>query len=390
MGSPESEAGRYTDERQHPVTLTRGFWLAATEVTQRQYLDVMGENPSRFKQAGLDAPVENVSWDDAPSVLREIDAAGTRRGPIARRLGVPSAHRGAVGIRLPGRKSNGLLLWRRPATTGPICVVRTMPGRCTHPVATKKANALWLVRHARQCVGMVPGLVCANTPHPRLSTDPAGPDAGSGPGRAGRWLVQHRPGTAAPRCRYRVLACGPVLLPGLSCGRSSSRAQVQARASEPEGRGRARDRNGKFGELEFVKIPPGEFTMGSPESEEDRHDDETQHRVRIYAPVLSGALRSHPAAMAAGHGNDAPGTGCQGRTTDDPLEGVKGEGPNFPMYHVNWSEAIAYCEKLTAAAPERRMCCPTATSTACPPRRSGNTPAGPDRRRRSPWETART
>ena len=43
MGSPESEPGRHEDEQQHTVTLTRGFWLAQTEVTQRQYLEVMGE-----------------------------------------------------------------------------------------------------------------------------------------------------------------------------------------------------------------------------------------------------------------------------------------------------------------------------------------------------------
>ena len=46
MGSPDGEAGRNTDETQHRVTLTRGFWLGETEVTQGLWREVMGENPS--------------------------------------------------------------------------------------------------------------------------------------------------------------------------------------------------------------------------------------------------------------------------------------------------------------------------------------------------------
>ncbi|OQY57903.1 MAG: hypothetical protein B6245_14660 [Desulfobacteraceae bacterium 4572_88] len=37
MGSPEDEQGRYNDERQHQVTLTRGFHMQTTEMTQRQW-----------------------------------------------------------------------------------------------------------------------------------------------------------------------------------------------------------------------------------------------------------------------------------------------------------------------------------------------------------------
>ena len=64
MGSLESEAGRYPDERAHQVMLTKGFWLGRTQVTQTQWKAVMGtNNPSRFK--GVNRPVEKVSWDDS-------------------------------------------------------------------------------------------------------------------------------------------------------------------------------------------------------------------------------------------------------------------------------------------------------------------------------------
>ena len=55
MGSPDNE-------RQHEVTLTRGFWMLETPVTQEMWESVMGNNPSYFK--GPKRPVETVSWDD--------------------------------------------------------------------------------------------------------------------------------------------------------------------------------------------------------------------------------------------------------------------------------------------------------------------------------------
>jgi len=63
MGSPEDEPGRYREEGpQHEVTITRGFWLGETPVTQALWEAVMGENPSRFKTP--DRPVEQVSWEE--------------------------------------------------------------------------------------------------------------------------------------------------------------------------------------------------------------------------------------------------------------------------------------------------------------------------------------
>jgi len=64
MGSPENEEGRWPDEGpQHEVTITRGFWLGDTPVTQAMWEAVMRENPSRFK-GDPRRPVENVSWED--------------------------------------------------------------------------------------------------------------------------------------------------------------------------------------------------------------------------------------------------------------------------------------------------------------------------------------
>jgi uncharacterized protein (TIGR02996 family) len=62
MGSPESEERRSEDETLHQATLTEGFWLGISPVTQAPWLQATGHKPSRFK--GDDLPVERVSWDD--------------------------------------------------------------------------------------------------------------------------------------------------------------------------------------------------------------------------------------------------------------------------------------------------------------------------------------
>ena len=74
MGSPESEPERYDDEGpQHQVTLSEGFWLFDTAVTQALWEAVMGKNPSRFQDPIR--PVENVSWNDAQNFLGKLNAA---------------------------------------------------------------------------------------------------------------------------------------------------------------------------------------------------------------------------------------------------------------------------------------------------------------------------
>ncbi len=73
MGSPFSESGRDDDKRQHRVTLTKGFHMQTTEVTQGQWQAVMGSNPSHFSSCGSDCPVEQVSWNDVQEYIRKLN-----------------------------------------------------------------------------------------------------------------------------------------------------------------------------------------------------------------------------------------------------------------------------------------------------------------------------
>jgi formylglycine-generating enzyme required for sulfatase activity len=73
MGSPSNEPGRSDSETQHQVTISRPFYLQTTEVTQRQWRQTMGNNPSYFKNCGDDCPVENVSWNDVQEFIGKLN-----------------------------------------------------------------------------------------------------------------------------------------------------------------------------------------------------------------------------------------------------------------------------------------------------------------------------
>ncbi len=127
MGSPESEAGRSKDETQHRVTLKMGVWMGKTEVTQRQWVTVIGTTPSTFK--GADLPVESVSWEDCQDFFKKLNeklADGRYRLPTeaeweyACRAGTTGPYAGELD------------------EVGWYC---DNSGNTTHPVGQKRANA---------------------------------------------------------------------------------------------------------------------------------------------------------------------------------------------------------------------------------------------------------
>jgi formylglycine-generating enzyme required for sulfatase activity len=119
MGSPSNEPGRSQyigwngtlDETEHQVTLTRSFEMANREVTQRDFVRIMGYSPSYFGECGESCPVENLTWDEAAAFCNRLsDLKGLQRcfdcsgsGPTAQ-CGLASGYGSpydCVGFRLP-------------------------------------------------------------------------------------------------------------------------------------------------------------------------------------------------------------------------------------------------------------------------------------------------
>jgi formylglycine-generating enzyme required for sulfatase activity len=81
MGSPKDEKYHEDNESQHKVQLTKGFYLGETTITQEQWGEVMGENPSNFK--GRKLPVENVSWNDCQQYINKLNKDAPERYKFA-------------------------------------------------------------------------------------------------------------------------------------------------------------------------------------------------------------------------------------------------------------------------------------------------------------------
>ena len=67
MGCTAGQSDCQGDETQHTVTLTHDYWTATHEVTQRQFEEQMGYNPSGFVGCGSsesDCPVDSVTWHE--------------------------------------------------------------------------------------------------------------------------------------------------------------------------------------------------------------------------------------------------------------------------------------------------------------------------------------
>jgi formylglycine-generating enzyme required for sulfatase activity len=82
LGSPTNEVGLQADEGpQTSVTLSHGFWIGKYEVTQLEYLAVMGENPSGFP-GDLNRPIESVSFFAASNYCVLLTAQDQAAGRI--------------------------------------------------------------------------------------------------------------------------------------------------------------------------------------------------------------------------------------------------------------------------------------------------------------------
>ncbi len=130
----------------HRVTVP-AFWMGATEVTQAQWQAVMGSNPSHFKPAGPDAPVEMVSWDDVQAFIARLNARESDR-----RYRLPSEAEWEYACR-GGRKEDPY----GPARA--VAWIKENSGATTHPVGLKQPNAYGLYDMFGERGGVVPGHV---------------------------------------------------------------------------------------------------------------------------------------------------------------------------------------------------------------------------------------
>ncbi|MCA9264070.1 MAG: formylglycine-generating enzyme family protein [Planctomycetales bacterium] len=77
MGSPAAERDRVANETQSTVTFKSGFRIGVTEVTQKQWREVMGTDPSFFQ--GDELPVEQITWQEANKFCKRLSEKEHKR-----------------------------------------------------------------------------------------------------------------------------------------------------------------------------------------------------------------------------------------------------------------------------------------------------------------------
>jgi formylglycine-generating enzyme required for sulfatase activity len=160
----------------HQVTISKPFYLGVYEVTQQQWKDVMGNNPSKFE--GEDKPVDTVSWEDVQDFIRRLNE---KEGHSLYRL--PTEAEWEYAARAGTTSSN--YFGDDISQLGDYAWYGKNSGQEAHPVGQKRANAWGLydmIGNVWEWVGDRWGeTYYANSP----SSDPTGPISGASRVRRG-------------------------------------------------------------------------------------------------------------------------------------------------------------------------------------------------------------
>jgi formylglycine-generating enzyme required for sulfatase activity len=116
----------------HQVTISKDFWMGRFPITQHQWRELMGNNPSYFQKAGPEAPVEQVSWIDAQAFIAKLNA---------------SQRRWLVRLPTEAEWEYAARAGTRGETYGPLDDIAWYRGNnsgATHPVGRKLPNAFGL------------------------------------------------------------------------------------------------------------------------------------------------------------------------------------------------------------------------------------------------------
>ena len=126
--------GDKPEERPVHKVCVGNFHIGKYEVTQGQWQQVMGDNPSVFKKCGPDCPVENVSWNDAQEFIRRLNMGSSMKYRL------PTEAEWEYAARSGGKKE-------KVAGGGKLDEVGWHAGNSggtTHAVGKKKPNGLGL------------------------------------------------------------------------------------------------------------------------------------------------------------------------------------------------------------------------------------------------------
>jgi formylglycine-generating enzyme required for sulfatase activity len=185
LGCTAGQSRCEDNETPHTVTLSHGYAMGRTEVTQGLWLSVVGSNPAHFTACGPTCPVEQVSWAGAAKFANALSARENLQQcyKISGSSVSWSTGLACTGYRLPteaewevAARGGQDVLYAGGAQIGTVAWVRRNARTTTHPVAQKAPNGYGLYDMSGNVWEWVwdwYGRAVAS------STDPIGPPTGS-------------------------------------------------------------------------------------------------------------------------------------------------------------------------------------------------------------------
>jgi formylglycine-generating enzyme required for sulfatase activity len=139
MGAVIQDKEADDDEKpQHKVRIPKPFYMGKYPVTQEEWGKLMGNNPSKFKQAGKKAPVETVSWNDCQEYIKKLNQ---KEGKTYR---LPTEAEWEYSARGGSGGSTIYTYGDDVSKLGDYAWYDANSGNTTHPVGQKKPNSLGL------------------------------------------------------------------------------------------------------------------------------------------------------------------------------------------------------------------------------------------------------
>lgn len=135
MGDTVGDGER--DEKPAHEVCVNDFYLGRYEVTQKQWQEVMGDNPSQFKECGPDCPVDFVSWNMVQKFIEKLNSMGKSRYRLPTEAEWEFAARSGGKADMWAGTSDEALL-------GEYAWFGQNSERATHKVGQKKPNSLGL------------------------------------------------------------------------------------------------------------------------------------------------------------------------------------------------------------------------------------------------------
>lgn len=330
-----SEKGFVDESPVHKVSITRAFCIGKTEVTQKQYKEITGENPSM--SVGEDKPVEQVSWDNAMDFCRKLSEIEHKKGNLPEYLEYRLPTEAEWEYCCRAKSDEDFCFGADETQLADYAWYKKNSDNSTQVVASKRPNSFGLHdmhgNVAEWCLDR----------YSEYSADEQKDPSGAAKGEDRIWRGGSFNADSSD-CRSAIRNISQqnsrsknrgfrIVLSSLS-HKSSVETPANDKTDPADRALQARKSWIASAPLKLITVPAGAFMMGS---EKGQNREKPVHRVVISREFYIGATEVTQAQYRAYMG----------------VNPSVFRGDDLPVDMVSWWDAMEFCRRLTASEREK-------------------------------------